>query len=130
MELNLGNAPYLTYCLFAYLLLTMSFLPPTTLSRWRIFSEASCFLCHKEVCTAAHILGSYKKALSQGRFTFRHDSILKDLVEQIKSFLSDIHLTASKKVSKSSFVKAGKCVAKSNKKPTGLLHLTSDWVLL
>ena len=27
-------------------------------------------------------------------------------------------------------MKAGKCVAKSDKKPTGLLHLTSHWVLL
>ena len=70
------------------------------------------------------------EALSQGRFTFRHDSVLKDLVEQIKSFLSDLPLTASKKVNKISFVKAGKCIAKSDKKPTGLLHLTSDWVLL
>ena len=51
-------------------------------------------------------------------------------MEQIKSFLSDLPLTASKKVNKISFVKAGKCIAKSDKKPTGLLHLTSDWVLL
>ena len=103
---------------------------PSNLRRWRICSEASCFLCHKEVCTTAHILGACKKALSQGRFTFRHDSVLKDLVEQIKSFLSDLPLTASKKVNKISFVKAGNCIAKSDKKPTGLLHLTSDWVLL
>ena len=117
----------LSFCLSS----TYDVLPsPSNLRRWRICSEASCFLCHKEVCTTAHILGACKKALSQGRFTFRHDSVLKDLVEQIKSFLSDLPLTASKKVNKISFVKAGKCIAKSDKNPTGLLHLTSDWVLL
>ena len=117
----------LSFCLSS----TYDVLPsPSNLRRWRICSEASCFLCHKEVCTTAHILDACKKALSQGRFTFRHDSVLKDLVEQIKSFLSDLPLTASKKVNKIYFVKAGKCVAKSNKKPTGTLHLTSDWVLL
>ena len=51
-------------------------------------------------------------------------------MEQIKSFLSDLSLTGSKKVNKISFEKAGKFVAKSDKKRTGLLHLTSDWVLL
>ena len=49
-------------------------------------------------------------------------------MEQLKSFLSDLPSTAPKKLNKISFVKAGKFVPKSNNTPSGLLHLTNDWV--
>ena len=60
----------LSFCLGA----TFDTLPsPSNLQRWHITTEPSCFLCGKEICTAAHILGACNVALSQGRFTFRHD---------------------------------------------------------
>ena len=31
---------------------------PSNLKRWRICTESSCFLCHKEGCTTAHVLGA------------------------------------------------------------------------
>ena len=47
---------------------------PSNLKRWKVTTEASCFLCNKDPCTTSHILGACKVALSQGRFTFRHDN--------------------------------------------------------
>ena len=40
---------------------------PRNLNRWKLTTEASCFLCNKVTCTTSHILGAYKVALSQGR---------------------------------------------------------------
>ena len=67
----------LSFCLSS----TYDVLPsPRNLRCWGICSEASCFLCQKEVCTTAHILCACKKALSQGRFTFRHGSVKPRLI--------------------------------------------------
>ena len=56
----------LSFCLNA----TYGTLPsPSNLKRWQITTESSCFLCHKRVCTTAHILGACQIALKQQRFT-------------------------------------------------------------
>ena len=52
------------------------------LHRWHIAPEAVCFLCSKQVCTLAHVLRACGVALEQGRFTFRHDAVLRVLVYQ------------------------------------------------
>ena len=104
---------------------------PSNLKRWRITDEASCFLCQKNVCTTAHVLGACKVALSQGRFTFRHDSILLELTGNLTKFISELPTSATSKVNKIRFVKAGKYVPKTKPPmPTGLLHLAEDWILL
>ena len=52
---------------------------PTNLKRWHITTEADCSLCSVKICTTTHVLSGCKVALSQGRYTFRHDSILRVL---------------------------------------------------
>ena len=66
--------------------------PPsaTNLKRWRITTEAMCTLCSKDVCTTAHILGACKVALQQGRYTFRHDTVLHQVTEALQTFISSI----------------------------------------
>ena len=118
----------LSFCLAS----TYDVLPsPSNLKRWRISTESSCFLCGKDVCTTAHVLGACKTSLSQGRFTFRHDSVLKNLSEILSSFVKDLPLTSPKKLNTISFVKAGKSVPKkSRSKPSGILHLSNDWIIM
>ena len=60
---------------------------PSNLKRWRLITESACFLCRKSICTSAHILGAFKIALHQGRFNFRHDEVLCELVVILKNFL-------------------------------------------
>ena len=67
------------------------------LKRWHLASESRCFLCHKDVCTIPHILGACKISLQQGRFTFRHESVLQNLVLVLKSFLKNLPINATKK---------------------------------
>ena len=119
--------PLISFCLGA----TYDTLPsPSNLHRWRISTEKSCFLCGKPVCTTAHILGACRKSLEQGRFTFRHDSVLALIVSYLRKFLSTYSLS-SEKQNNIHFVKAGTAVTKSMKSPIiGLLNLAPDWTIL
>ena len=63
---------------------------PTALNlkRMRIQCDGSCKLCRNPRPTTAHILSGCPEALSQGRYTWRHDSVLKCIC---KSLLDKIH---------------------------------------
>ena len=119
---------FLSFCVAS----TFDTLPsPSNLKRWRITTESSCFLCQKTICTTAHILGACQIALSQGRFTYRHDLVLNELLKSVKLFIGS--LPSNKIVKKSkyiSFVKAGQHVSTKKPKHTGVLHLSDDWIVI
>ena len=105
---------------------------PSNLKRWKLTTEASCFLCNKDTCTTSHILGACKVALSQGRFTFRHDNVLRIIISNIRSSIKTIKssVPSSKQPIKIKFVKKGTKVKNKNSSPSRILHQVSDWVLL
>ena len=105
---------------------------PANLCRWHIPAENICFLCNKKICTTAHVLSACNVALAQGRFTYRHDSILNDLITAIKTFLQSYSPRPFQRHIPIKFVKAGKKVVKTKSKPqnVGLLHFAEDWKLL
>ena len=103
---------------------------PTNLKRWHITTEADCPLCSVKICTTAHVLSGCKVALSQGRYTFRHDSILRVLHNTFSKFLSSMSPVKACPSLSSCFVKQGKRFYSSKKKPhVGILHESSDWKL-
>ncbi|XP_063419448.1 uncharacterized protein LOC134702450 [Mytilus trossulus] len=53
---------------------------PSNLHQWGLIEEPSCKLCG-ERGTMAHILSGCKVALTQGRYRWRHDKVLKHLAE-------------------------------------------------
>ena len=118
----------LTFCLGA----TYDTQPsPSNLHRWHINPEASCLLSKKQVCTTAHVLGACTVAQQQGRFTFRHDSVLSVLVVALESFLSSKKCINAQSNNFIKSVKAGTKFSKYTKRVhSGLLHLTADWKLL
>ena len=105
---------------------------PSNLKRWKLTTEASCFLCNKDTCTTSHILGACKVALSQGRFTFRHDNVLRIIITNIRSSVKSFKSTipTPKQPIKIKFVKKGTKVKHKQSSPSGILYQTSDWVLL
>ncbi|XP_057305436.1 uncharacterized protein LOC130642368 [Hydractinia symbiolongicarpus] len=116
----------LSFCLSS----TYDVLPsPSNLRCWRICTESFCFLCGKQVCTTAHILGACKTAVTQGRFTFRHDSVLRELSQLITTFSKSIS-SPVKHLNNVKFVKAGSHSSSKKSKPVGLLHLATDWLFL
>ena len=117
----------LSFCIAS----TYNVLPsPSNLNRWQLSSDPSCFLCNKNICTIAHILGACPFSLNQGRFTYRHDSILNYLVSILTSFIKEKSRTKPKKVNKIHFVKEGQKPPSHSEKVSGILHLTSDWTIL
>ena len=66
-----------------------TFPSPTHLKSCRITMEAMYTLCSKDLCTTAHILGACKVSLLQGRYTFKHDTVLCQAIEAVKTFISN-----------------------------------------
>ena len=95
----------ISFCLGA----TFDTLPsPSNLKCWRLITESSCFLYGKRICTSAHILGTCKISLHQGRFGFRHDKVLCGLVVKLKNFISSYKPNKSSDINFINFVREGK----------------------
>ena len=104
---------------------------PTNLKRWRVTTETMCTLCSKDVCTTTHILGACKISLLQGRYPFRHDSVLRQGIAALKTFISNIKeavpICAKRSIT---FMKKGAKVPCQRSSPVGILYLALDWVLI
>ena len=57
---------------------------PSTLVRWGYSLSRKCPLCSYNTCTAHHVLSSCPSALSDGRYTWRHDRVLAKLFQFVK----------------------------------------------
>ena len=66
---------------------------PLNLVRWRYRVDPTCSLCGSHTSTTKHILNACPVALSQGRYSWRHDSILKKIL-----FFLRQHLTGEEKL--------------------------------
>ena len=69
---------------FSMRLATDSLPSPSNLKRWGKRVLATCPLCSWPQGTLAHIINFCPVSLTQGRMTWRHDSVLNHLVSQIK----------------------------------------------
>ena len=62
---------------------------PLNLVRWRYRTDPKCPLCRYRFPTTKHILNACPIALSQDRYTWRHDSILRKLLVFLRQHLKD-----------------------------------------
>ena len=62
---------------------------PLNLARWRIQTDPCCPLCNSQRPTILHILNGCPVALNQGRYTWRHDSVLAYIVSFLSPLLDD-----------------------------------------
>ena len=119
-------ARLLQFCIGA----TFNTLPsPSNLARWKIAVDTSCSLCKAPICTISHILSGCSFSLNNGRYTFRHDTVLEAILESLESQIK------IKKSSKSpsrniNFVKEGQISRRITRSYQGLLDLAKDWVVL
>ena len=91
-------------------------------------------LCGFPNPTLKHILNGCSMALKQGRYTWRHDSILQRLVDDLKSFVGYANSGAVANISIENtfikFVREGKQPSKRRvPHKSGLLFTANDWVL-
>jgi len=76
---------------FSFILRAASDTLPTAvnLQRWHIQCDAKCPLCSCARPTTAHVLSGCPVALSQDRYTYRHDQVLGCLVSGISDLLAE-----------------------------------------
>ena len=71
-----------------------------------------------------------KVALKQGRYTFRHDVVLQEIVSSLKFFICSIESVVSKEQNFIKLVKEG-TKAKHKKTPhVVILHNSAEWILI
>ena len=58
-------------------------LTPAMVSKWGEDEGGKCKLCEEKMGTIQHILAGCKVAVSQGRYRWRHDKVLKQISEQV-----------------------------------------------
>src|SRR3954469_11291974 len=62
---------------------------PDMLKLWGLIPKATCPLCSHPQCTLHHILVNCPFALNQGRYTWRHDSVLANLEPALSKLITD-----------------------------------------
>ena len=104
---------------------------PDNLVRWGKTKLGKCELCKWNGCTLMHILSGCKFSLEDGRYTWRHDSILKILVSELSKHLKNVNAQPiTKGYSKNEhikFIKKGENTKKSKRKKSSLLSGAADW---
>ena len=102
---------------------------PSNLERWGLISKATCALCGQEGCCIRHILSGCPKALGQGRYEWRHNTILRTIAHGIQSFIQN-NKVVSQGIKKIHFVPESnttKC-KKTRKPDLGILHRAADFI--
>lgn len=97
--------------------------------RW-FGSKRSCTLCGKKLPGLQHILGGCQGALDQGRFTWRHDSVLQYTYTALRDHLLAHNKkkgTADAKKAVKLFVKAGEAPPKKLPKQYHPFDAARDW---
>ena len=103
---------------------------PLNLHIWKKTEDPFCALCKSQAASLRHILACCKVALSEHRYTWRHNQVLKEIVNcvtELKSVAS--RSTPTKEIT---FVKEGnhkpQSASKSqHPKNIGILNSATDW---
>ena len=67
---------------------------PMNLQRYKIQVSSHCKLCQRPQATTGHILSACPEALEQGRYTWRHDSVLLCLTRSLERALPHVQVYA------------------------------------
>ena len=111
---------------------------PSNLKRWGLQESGQCTLCGKEACTIPHVLSGCAQALKEGRYRYRHDSVLRVLSHHVSGFVNRHNNCKGPKakdiIKTIRFVPAGvtppKTVSKGVYGKTGILGSARDWIML
>lgn len=98
---------------------------PTNLCVWGIAADANCKLCQKPA-NLKHVLSACSVALADGRYTWRHDQVLKVIAERV-----DIARRQERKRNNRlefiKFQKAGEKGTERGGREQGILATATDW---
>ena len=67
---------------------------PSNLKSWKLQESDVCVLCNKSPCNLKHILSNCSVALVSGRYTWRHDRVLKCIVTASEAIINEhVHMS-------------------------------------
>ena len=64
---------------------------PAMLKLWGYTGTSDCSLCTHKKCTLHHILVNCPFALDQGRYTWRHDSVLANIEAELQKLVAEMN---------------------------------------
>jgi hypothetical protein len=113
---------------------------PDMLKLWGYTDSATCPLCSAVQCTLHHILVDCKFALNQKRYTWRHDSVLKNIEVSLAALVADFNrrkpktlLKATRETFNACFVRKGETKKRGSQPPErftqSVLECANDWRL-
>ena len=101
---------------------------PANKNKW-FKTEERCLLCG-EHSTLNHILAGCKTALSQGRYKWRHDQVLKELANAIQmKIVENTKRPRVEKRKKIQFIRSGESCTVPHDHPDSFLSDAKDWKL-
>ena len=100
---------------------------PANKNRW-YGTEEKCSLCGKDG-TLNHILSSCSVAMGQGRYSWRHDKVLKELASGIETKIVENSKKQIEEKRRIQFVKAGERGERQVFQPESYLSTARDWKL-
>lgn len=111
---------------------TYDLLPsPQNLKQW-YGEDPTCSLC-QEHASLRHILSGCTTSLTQGRYTWRHNQVLRELasvLEQKRTTINNLPQTSARQVNFINFVPAGQQQEhRITPKEAGILQSARDWKL-
>ena len=101
------------------------FLSPINLCTWGSTSDPSCKLCPKPEILE-HVLFSCKVALTNGRYTWRHDQVLKAIAETIDVARRQKNQVQSK-LKFIAFLRSEEKKTVTSNQRQGILSTANDW---
>lgn len=94
-------------------------------------TEESCHLCHSQNPSLKHILSSCRTALTQGRYRWRHDRVLRKLVEILEARRLEVNKASPvPSQGRIHFVRQGDQVQSTISKAWSLLTPGAEWALM
>lgn len=114
-----------------YLQGTLQIAPsPKYLKRLGYIQNDVCPLCHQKGGSFYHIMSLCKVALEQGRYTWRHNEILRLLHFEVGSFVRKRSRLRPCPIPKVQYVKAGEKPSAASTRAPALLTRANDWKML
>ena len=99
---------------------------PVNLKRWKLAEDDRCILCNKRA-SLEHILSSCNVSLTQGRYRWRHDTVLGEIAKILEGAVARQKKTKPRGLQLIRFIKEGQKPNKSVKDQTGVLATANDW---
>ena len=101
---------------------------PSNKNKW-YGTEERCQLCGEE-CTLNHILSGCKVALTQGRYKWRHDKVLRVLAKSVEEKVISSNCQEKSNKKEVQFIKEGEtCQSPAQKTQDSFLNTATDWKL-